>query len=364
MSTSAPLPNALLLLIHLHLLYYPLNDASGYDEHLFDLARASVRERTKIMENICYFLVGKLEGARERMKSVFPVYPCLRSSNTVAFRVSLAKYLEATRNDEQRIEATAETAWWWKDVIVRKFLLEECYGERFEKLMLALSTHVLLSEVLKSPLSDRLPSFNRPEALNTIPSEYAALLARALAARATWQRSAARLDHHKSDLALLRARLSDPNFPASKYGALATDRLIALQRARLDDVVSQHWRSERGDNALQFITTLAGLQTAAVRKSLLTSSVLSMSRVVHKVSDSKVSPPPPLLIAAARHPVYVQSLVPPLFATSHQLASGASTDDARSPEGMTALHAVSERIYAAERTRQVLQEALAHSMAV
>lgn len=33
--------------------------------------------------------------------------------------------------------------WWWKDVLVRKSLLEECTGDRFERLILALSVHAL-----------------------------------------------------------------------------------------------------------------------------------------------------------------------------------------------------------------------------
>ncbi|EMD38994.1 hypothetical protein CERSUDRAFT_47577 [Gelatoporia subvermispora B] len=130
------------------------------------------------MEDVCYFLVGKLEGTRERMKFIFPTYPCLQPSDTVAFRVSLAKYIETlrssvlhpkgtptnssrSRSKGEIVDATAETAWWWKDVIVRKSLLEKCCGERFEKLMLALSTHVLLNEVLKSESHGQLPS-DRP----------------------------------------------------------------------------------------------------------------------------------------------------------------------------------------------------------
>ena len=64
-----------------------------------------------------------------------------------------------TKQAEQNVNVDA---WWWKDVLVRKSLLEECAGERlspanpyavtrlltygndrFERLLLALSTHTL-----------------------------------------------------------------------------------------------------------------------------------------------------------------------------------------------------------------------------
>lgn len=63
------LPNGLLIILHLHLLNYPLQDATGYDERLFDPSRG-MRDRNKAMEDITYFLVGKIEGSKERVKSV------------------------------------------------------------------------------------------------------------------------------------------------------------------------------------------------------------------------------------------------------------------------------------------------------
>lgn len=41
--------------------------------------------------------------------------------------------------------------WWWKDVPVRKSLLEECTGPKFERLLLALSIHALFTSPLSSP---------------------------------------------------------------------------------------------------------------------------------------------------------------------------------------------------------------------
>lgn len=78
---------------------------------------------------------------------ILPTYPCLQPSDTAAFRISLAKYMEALRQNvmhtghaigagpdrKGKQPATASedpAAWWWKDVPVRKSTLEECSGER------------------------------------------------------------------------------------------------------------------------------------------------------------------------------------------------------------------------------------------
>ncbi|PCH44503.1 hypothetical protein WOLCODRAFT_76672 [Wolfiporia cocos MD-104 SS10] len=118
------------------------------------------------MEDISFFLVAKLERGRERAKSILPTYPCLQPSDTTSFRISLAKYLEALRHSgmhptpsehrgpggaREQLRHTAHgVAWWWKDVVVRRSLLEECSGERFERLILALSTHALL-KIISNP---------------------------------------------------------------------------------------------------------------------------------------------------------------------------------------------------------------------
>ena len=66
------IPNALLIVLHLHLLGFPLEDgaAAGYDERLFDARARGMRERAKALEDIAFFLVGRVEGARERAKAV------------------------------------------------------------------------------------------------------------------------------------------------------------------------------------------------------------------------------------------------------------------------------------------------------
>src|SRR5712691_9125448 len=64
---SLPLP--LLLLVHIHLLGYPHADEPEYDENVFNVKTRGLRDRTKTMEDLCYFLVGKIER-KPRLKSV------------------------------------------------------------------------------------------------------------------------------------------------------------------------------------------------------------------------------------------------------------------------------------------------------
>ena len=69
---SLPIP--LLQLVHLHLLQYPLANNPEYDQNLFNTNMRGLRDRTKSMEDICYFLVGKVEGRKESAKSVGGLY--------------------------------------------------------------------------------------------------------------------------------------------------------------------------------------------------------------------------------------------------------------------------------------------------
>ncbi|KAI8985610.1 hypothetical protein BD414DRAFT_515397 [Trametes punicea] len=121
------------------------------------------------MEEICYFLVEKIERSKERARSILPTHPCLQQSDTAAFRIALAKYIEAIRNSithtthaggraadlkGKPYASSTENdvlAWWWKDVVVRKSILDECCGERFERLILALSSHAVLKNTTRSP---------------------------------------------------------------------------------------------------------------------------------------------------------------------------------------------------------------------
>jgi hypothetical protein len=57
---SLPLP--LILLVHLHILEYPHANKSEYDHNIFNGRVRGLRDRIKTLEDICYFIVGRLEG--------------------------------------------------------------------------------------------------------------------------------------------------------------------------------------------------------------------------------------------------------------------------------------------------------------
>lgn len=65
---SLPIP--LLLLVHLHLLDYPLANNPEYGQNLFDPHVRRLRDRVTSMQDMCYFLVGKIEGRKGSAKAV------------------------------------------------------------------------------------------------------------------------------------------------------------------------------------------------------------------------------------------------------------------------------------------------------
>ncbi|KAH9933438.1 uncharacterized protein B0H18DRAFT_645376 [Fomitopsis serialis] len=262
-----------------------LKDSTAYDERLFDPTRTGIRERTRALEDISYFLVAKIEGGRGRARSILSTYPCLQPADTTAFRISLAKYLETLRHSsmfpshaDDRQKATDDTkskqtmtpqrhAWWWQDVVVRKSLLEECSGDRFERLLLALSIHALFINTPRPPVPGSVSQTEvsrRTEALQTLPQTYASLLESSLSARRGWERTASRLVREQEDLSVLRERLLDPTVTASsKFDSLSTDRLVGLRDSRLHDLLRATWKNEDGRRALHFLIDLAGLQTSS-----------------------------------------------------------------------------------------------------
>lgn len=64
------IPLHLLLLIHLHLLRCPHIDNPEYTQDLFNPQVRGIRERSKTMEDVCYFLVGKVERSAQAAKRV------------------------------------------------------------------------------------------------------------------------------------------------------------------------------------------------------------------------------------------------------------------------------------------------------
>ncbi|CDO68363.1 hypothetical protein BN946_scf184815.g10 [Trametes cinnabarina] len=385
------IPNGLLILLHLHLLNYPVRpeDAAGYNEHLFSPSRG-MRERSNAMEDICYFLVGKIERDRDRARSILPSYPCLQPSDTTAFRIALAKYMEAIRNSvthtthavdrasdpssshkrpiPRRGGANASSAWWWKDVVVRKSILDECAGERFERLVLAFSSHAVLKNVTRMPdalVQAQSSSGVEQVTSNTLSKAYTALLAAAQSERLGWERSAASLLQRQAALATIRARLADQRHASSsKYDSLDTARLLALRDARLRDLLRGGWRGDEGQRALQLITSLAGLADTASPSAVRDAEASGdegRAQTVSQLGEAQASAPAAtsaassLPIAAARHPSHLRGLSAPLFPEA--CAARASVTD--NAEAARPPHAVEERLAAIEEMHRSLQEALA-----
>ncbi|KAL6306225.1 hypothetical protein BKA93DRAFT_824384 [Sparassis latifolia] len=378
---SVALPHSLLVLVHLHLLDYPLKQAAQYDERLFNSKTNGIRERTKAMEDICYFLLGRIEG-RDRAKAILPMYPCLQPLDTTAFRVSLTKYLESLRHGivhtnhkvsnsdnkgKMRDSTDTASAWWWKDVVVRKSLLEECAGERFERLLLALSTHALFKKLSASPALSAEPG---REELTALTSTYGALVAQSHSSRRVWGRTASALTRRHADLQLLRERLSDPDANArrsTKYNALTTDRLLALRDSARSDLLRKSWRHAEGLIALDFLIDLAGLQGSQGASKHDGENSSGLSIVAVDVLDTKAAVAlliPPLPIAVAHHPAHLHTLMEPVFSSSTPTAPMNVTVSAPAGPKETIPFGVSEHIDAAARIEEALQRALASAEAV
>ncbi|KAH9967442.1 hypothetical protein BC827DRAFT_1174206 [Russula dissimulans] len=323
---SLPLP--LVLLVHIHLLGYPHADEPEYDQHVFDAKTRGLRDRTKTMEELSYFLVGKIEH-KPRLKSLFPTYPCSQPSDSVAFRAVLTKYLEGLRNHVVRPETlskfqrTSPDPWWWKDVVVRKSLLEECTGNRFERMIIALSTHALFantSESLNVIASDVSAALTL---LPTLPGAHVSLEARIHCARRAWGRSAALLQQRQADL-----KHPDSNATArcevesnAMLAALSLGELVSLCESKRDLLQRGGWQGETGRVCLDFVVRLAGLRWPELP-----------AADAERVDDSHLSSPekistnedllPPLPTAAAHHPQHMELFSSPVMQTS----SGVTTD--------------------------------------
>ncbi|KAH9947011.1 hypothetical protein B0H21DRAFT_740581 [Amylocystis lapponica] len=346
-----------------------------------------MRERAKAMEDICYFLVSKVQGGREHAKAILPTYPCLQPSDTTAFRMSLAKHLETLRHgivypghadmkpnttskkNQAKVTSVTSTAnaWWWKDVMVRRSILEECCGERFEQLLLALSTHALLKTTRSAAtvsVREQTPP-SQTEGLGALSQKYALLLSSALSGRRTWESSASLLVQRQSELTLLRERLANPD-PSlnSKYDSLSTDRLLALRESRLQDLLRTHWQRDGGQYSLQFLTDIVGLQIPHSPSVVFSIDEGLPALIPQTASKTTVAPlpPSPLPIAAAHHPTQLRALSLPLFSGTSLPSSqiGGSSNIAENP----AVHSVIERVDTTVRIQQALQDALARAESV
>ncbi|THH11397.1 hypothetical protein EW146_g8059 [Bondarzewia mesenterica] len=381
------LPLPLLLLIHLHILQYPKADSPEYDEHVFNPQTRGLRDRARTMEDLCYFLVGKVEKTPQAAKTLLPTYPCLQPSDSTAFRTTLARYLEGLRNHVVRPDSHPDfkqstrgknqsniapvplpVAWWWKDVVVRKSLLEECSGERFERLIIALSTHAVMNRAARLSTLHATDTSNALFQLLNLPHTYTSSIASAQAARRTWERSIALLLQRQKDLEILRNSMIDPTKIESKYSSLSTERLISLCDSRRNDLEKLHWSGDDGIRALDFIVSLAGLKPPGISSQLpfVTASVSGNTHDLNSQEfQGRTLPSLPLPTIAAHHPSHLQSLSAPLLHSASLIHSTAdSIDSALTQNGGSGNNSahnsvlIKERLDAEERNRTSMSETL------
>ncbi|KAI9464815.1 hypothetical protein F5148DRAFT_1150114 [Russula earlei] len=356
---SLPLP--LLLLIHIHLLGYPHADEPEYDEHVFNVKTRGLRDRTKTMEDLCYFLVGKIEH-KPRLQS---------PSDSVAFRTVFAKYLEGLRNHVVRPETlskfqsasskgkkspasgTTPDPWWWKDVVVRRSLLDECTGNRFERMIIALSTHALFantSESLNVIASDASTALSL---LPTLPRAHVSLEARIRCARGAWERSAALLQQRQADLKQPESMATAGRGAGSNVmlAALSLGELVSLCESKRELLPPEGWQGEVG--------RLKWPQTHSERIDDSISSSEKISTGMKQNEDLL----PPLPTAAAHHPQHME-----LFSSSVMQTSSVTTDrrpsqtsdcDQTRDSTTRRVHVlITERLAAEEQTAIAFEEAL------
>ncbi|KAF8875956.1 hypothetical protein CPB84DRAFT_1853108 [Gymnopilus junonius] len=366
--TLLSLPLSLILLVHLHILEYPHANNSEYDHDVFNPRKRGLRERAQTMEDVAYFLVSKLEG--KNVKTVLPTYPCGQPSESLAFRTSLSKYLENLRHQcvytssshartpaksTSRLKSSdSNMAWWWKDVVVRKSLLEECSGDKFERLILSLSTHALMK--VSGPLSPDTMSI----LLRDQPAVYAASLARYQTTRHVWTKAASSLLRSEHDLQLVRESLSVVS--STKYASLSTERLQALVESKLQSLLQFRWTGEGGKKALFYFIELASLRRLSAN--LKDQAPLLQIDPAEAASIAPIVPSP-LPIAAAHHPAQLKKFRRPVFQQPKgKLAASDRQPSSATPPVPTRSHAeimLAPQLDSEKRVHQALVDALART---
>ncbi|KAJ7582658.1 hypothetical protein C8J56DRAFT_226206 [Mycena floridula] len=269
------LPLPLILLIHLQILEYPKLDDAHYD---LDMFNRDLRDRTKVMEDVCYFLIRKLEGNRTKL----PRYPCLAPNEKLVFRVAVTKYLESLRRKNLNS--------WWRDVVVRKSLLDDCLGTKFERIMVALSTQVLFQ--VSNGISEGSPA------------TYSTKLSSMLSARQCWIQSASSLLHRQHQYVLSREQMTRHEKP--KYASLTTENLVALSSSKSRDA-RVVWSGEQR-RALSFLIDLAGIVSPEIPGH-------SATIANPKIQDLDIASLP---VAAVHHPSHLRMFRRSIFSDAQK----------------------------------------------
>ncbi|KAL7746109.1 hypothetical protein RI367_008564, partial [Sorochytrium milnesiophthora] len=146
-----------LLITNLHLLGFP-DCAKLTSPHVF--ARGSVNANQRLFESIVHFLLTRLDPARAR-RSFRLCYPCIDKDSAREFHNAVYKWLEEIKSDVPG------------EFFIRRSLLDECRGERFEGVLLSLSNLVLVSEMNGETLRQH-PTFvacTPKQAVSTLSTE-------------------------------------------------------------------------------------------------------------------------------------------------------------------------------------------------
>ncbi|KAJ3510798.1 hypothetical protein NLJ89_g4472 [Agrocybe chaxingu] len=228
-------------------------------------------------------------------------------------------------------------------------MLEECSGDRFERLLLSLSTHALMKT------SHRIPPDRMSALLRSQPAIYTSRLAEYHAVRQDWKRASSLVSQRDQDIQSVRALVDSQSHRLSPlYANFSTERLQLLAHSKLQELENNHWQGEGGRAALLFLTDLAGLRSS------LSSPPSSSSSLCPKPSSSRPlvsTHPSPLPVAAAHHPAYLKKLRQPVFyskASKHELAGPATH---QTPAEIL----LAGRIHTRKQTRQVLHDALSRA---
>ncbi|KAI9374043.1 HAUS augmin-like complex subunit 6 N-terminus-domain-containing protein [Aspergillus egyptiacus] len=147
-----------------------LEDWPGVTPRTLSSSSQNQRQRVKVIEWILYRLVALWdpETARDKLR---PFFPPLESLQSVNLRAALFRVLsEYKKNGDLG-----------RETILRKSMLDDCKGEKFEELLAVFSTNV----VRKRKVHGRNPAIDLSLASGLTPQEYQHLLPLILAHRAS-----------------------------------------------------------------------------------------------------------------------------------------------------------------------------------
>ncbi|KAK6533877.1 hypothetical protein TWF281_005224 [Arthrobotrys megalospora] len=154
MKTAAEITPVALLLTNLRLLDLPVHPDLPINEETFSLGK----HKSKAFEHIAHHIFDRYDPveSRSRFAGNWPIYEPTQSKN---FRAVVINWL----NDLKKTGALHNA------VIIRKSMFDECQGDRYEELLLSLSTMALRKVVEREHNDPTGSSIALDEALSTQP---------------------------------------------------------------------------------------------------------------------------------------------------------------------------------------------------